>query len=148
MAADGKIDEREVNIIRTMCEASPYFEGFDHIHEINHLVNMVNENSNEFFQHYFTELENSVLSEEEELTVIDFSIKTINADDTIEYQEIKIFKNIRHRLSVSNESILTRFPNIDYFIEEDIASNSNLSLLAKEFLENASIPNLELLKID
>jgi hypothetical protein len=38
----------------------------------------------------------STLTEQEELTLIDFAIQTIKADEQIEYSEIKFFKNIRH----------------------------------------------------
>jgi hypothetical protein len=61
-------------------------------------------------------LEKSTLTEQEELTLIDFAIQTIKADEQIEYSEIKFFKNIRHRLKISDNNILAVFPDIEQFL--------------------------------
>ena len=90
----------------------------------------------------------STLTENEELILIDFAIQTIKADEQIEYSEIKFFKNIRHRLKVSDENILAVFPDIEQFLEEDIVTESFLDKITSQYLEAAELPQFELITID
>ena len=90
----------------------------------------------------------STLTEQEELTLVDFAIQTIKADEQIEYSEIKFFKNIRHRLKVSDDSILAVFPAIEQFLEEDIVTESFLDKITNQYLEAAELPQFELISID
>jgi hypothetical protein len=46
MASDGKIDAREIDIIRTMCAEKTLLNDFNQ--EINHLISKINKNSNLF----------------------------------------------------------------------------------------------------
>ena len=96
MASDGHIDNREIALIKTMCANSPLFQDFNFQEEINSLVSQINSKGMEFISLYFDQLSKFTLTEKEELTLIDFAIQTINADEQIEYSEIKFFKNIRH----------------------------------------------------
>ena len=148
MASDGHIDNREIALIKTMCENSPLFKDFNFQEEINQLVNKINRRGKEFIQHYFDLLNKAELSEQEELTLIDFAIQTVNADEQIEYSEIKFFKNIRHRLKVSDENILAVFPDIEQFLEEDIVTESFLDKITSQYLEAAELPQFELISID
>src|SRR5690242_14316094 len=106
MASDGHIDKREVDLIKSMCEKSSLFVNFNFLEEINVLIEKINTKGKEFISYYFDLLASSSLSEQEELTLIDFAIKTIMADEQIEYSEIKFFKSICHRLKISDEKIL------------------------------------------
>lgn len=143
MASDGKIDKREVELIKKMCERSPIFNDFDFSKEINILLEKINNRGSEFIQYYFDLLNNTVLSEEEELNIIDFAIKTINADDVIEYSEVKFFKAIRKCLNVSDENILASFPNLDTYLEEDIDTESKLDKLVNNYLKSIELPQFE-----
>jgi len=148
MASDGNIDKREIALIKTMCEKSPLFANFNFEEEINTLVNKINTRGKEFISYYFDLLGKSSLTEKEELTLIDFAIQTIKADEQIEYSEIKFFKNIRHRLKVSDENILAVFPDIEQFLEEDIVTESFLDRITKQYLDTAELPQFELISID
>lgn len=148
MASDGHIDNREIALIKTMCENSPLFKDFNFQEEINSLVNKINTRGKEFISYYFELLDKSTLTEKEELTLIDFAIQTIKADEQIEYSEIKFFKNIRHRLKVSDDSILAVFPDIEQFLEEDIVTESFLDKITNQYLESAELPQFELISID
>jgi uncharacterized tellurite resistance protein B-like protein len=148
MASDGNIDKREIALIKTMCENSPLFKGFNFQEEINSLVNKINIRGKEFISYYFELLSKSSLTEKEELTLIDYAIQTIKADEQIEYSEIKFFKNIRYRLKVSDENILAVFPDIEQFLEEDIVTESFLDKITKQYLETAELPQFELISID
>jgi uncharacterized tellurite resistance protein B-like protein len=148
MAADGHIDPREVALIKSMCEQSSLFKDFDFQTEINTLVNKINTRGKEFIQYYFELLNQTCLTQQEELTLIDFAIKTINADEQVEYSEIKFFKNIRHRLKISDEDILSVYPDIEQFLEEDIITESYLDKITKQYLETTDFPEFELISID
>ena len=100
MAADGNIDDREISLIKSMCEKSPLFTNFNFKEEINQLVGKINSGGKTFIQYYFDLLKQTQLSEQEELTLIDFAIQTINADEQIEYSEIKFFKNMMSKFFV------------------------------------------------
>ena len=147
MASDGHIDNREIALIKKMCEKSPWFKDFNFLEEINSLVNKINTRGKEFISYYFDLLKNSSLSEQEELTLIDFAIQTINADEQIEYSEIKFFKNIRYRLKVSDENILAVYPDIEQFLEEDIITESFLDKITNQYLEAAVLPQFELISV-
>ena len=148
MASDGNIDKREIALIKTMCKDSPLFKDFNFEEEINNLVTKLNTNGKDFISYYFDLLKHSTLTEQEELTLIDFAIKTIKADEQIEYSEIKFFKNIRHRLKVSDENILAVFPDIEQFLEQDIITESFLSKITSNYLDDLAFPKFELINID
>jgi uncharacterized tellurite resistance protein B-like protein len=148
MASDGHIDSREIALIKTMCENSTLFKDFNFQEEINSLLNKINTRGKEFISHYFNLLGKSTLTEKEELTLIDFAIQTIKVDEQIEYSEIKFFKNIRHRLKISDENILAVFPDIEQFLEEDIVIESFLDKITSQYLEAAELPHFDLISID
>jgi uncharacterized tellurite resistance protein B-like protein len=144
MASDGHIDSKEITMINSLCEKSPFFENFNFQNEINELVVKINANSKEFIKNYFDVLKSTELSEKEELAIIDFAIQTIYADEQVEYAEIKFFKNIRHRLNISDEAILsvyeTVYPDIEMFLEQDIITETFLEKITSQYLESAELP--------
>src|SRR6185312_14215509 len=99
----------------------------------------------DFISDYFGLLKESSLSEQEELTLIDFAINTIQADEIIEYAEIKFFKVIRNSLKISDENILFVYPDIEQFLEKDIITESYLERITNQYLEVAELPQFELL---
>jgi len=151
MACDGDIDPREVDAIKSMCEKLPIFENFDFQTEANILIKKINEQGKEFFLSYFNLLKKAILTEEEELTLIDIAIQVIWADEIVQYSEIKFFKNIRHRLKVSDEKILERFSeveDIERFLEKEIETESLLGKITSQYLDIAQLPEFELMSFD
>ena len=130
-----------------MCEKSPLFTNFNFKEEINQLVGKINSGGKSFIQYYFDLLKQTQLNEEEELTLIDFAIQTINADEQIEYSEIKFFKNIRHRLNVSDEKILARFPDIEQYLEDDIITDTFLDKITSQYFEISELPQFDSISI-
>ncbi|HRE22864.1 MAG TPA: TerB family tellurite resistance protein [Bacteroidia bacterium] len=147
MAADGHIDTREISLIKSMCEKSPLFSNFNFQEEINQLVDKINSGGKTFIKYYFDLLKQTQLSEQEELTLIDFAIQTINSDEQVEYSEIKFFKNIRHRLNVSDEKILARFPDIEQYLEDDIITDTFLDKITSQYFEATELPQFDLINI-
>jgi len=145
MVSDGDIDKREIALIKTMCENSPLFANFNFEEEINNLVTKLNTKGKDFIIYYFDLLKQSVLTEQEELTLIDFAINTIKADDLIEYSEINFFKIIRHNLKINDEKILTAYPSIEQFLEQDIITESYLEKITNQYLDTTELPQFELI---
>ena len=148
MASDGNIDQREITLIKSMCEKSGLFKDFNFQEEINQLVTKLNEKGKAFIQHYFDLLKQTSLSAQEELTLIDFALQTINADEQVEYAEIKFFKNIRHRLNISDEKILEKFPDIEDWLEQDIITDSFLDKITSQYFETTELPQFDLVSIE
>jgi hypothetical protein len=147
MAADGNIDDREIILIKSLCEKSILFSNINFNEEMNLLVGKINNGSKIFIQHYFDLLAQTNLNEEEELTLIDFAIQTINADEQVEYSEIKFFKNIRHRLKVSDEKILEHFPGIELYLEQDIITEGFLDKITSQYFEVTELPQFDLISL-
>jgi uncharacterized tellurite resistance protein B-like protein len=148
MASDGHIDDKEVALIKSMCEKSLLFNNVNIEDEINQLVIKINSGGKVFIKDYLNLLENTTLSENDELILIDFAIQTIKADEQNDYSEIKFFKNIRHRLKVSDDVILNTYPDIEMFLEEDISTESSLDKITNHYLENIELPQFKLITID
>lgn len=79
--------------------------------------------------------------------MIDFAIQTINADEQIEYSEIKFFKNIRHRLNVSDEKILALIPDIEQYLEDDIITDTYLDKITSQYFEISELQQFDLISI-
>ena len=60
------------------------------------------------------------MNETEQLLIVSLTIKAIEADNRIEYAEVKFFKKIRSRLTISDEAILAEHPNKEVFLLPDI----------------------------
>lgn len=146
MASDGDIDSKEVKTIESLCSKSEWFKNFDFKQEINNLIEAINAGGILFIQSFLNDLENANLSEKEEIETLDFAIKTIYADEKVEYSEVKFFKTIRHRLKISDDSIRQYFPELDdNFIEVDIKTDTLLEDLTKQFIETANIPEFDII---
>lgn len=145
MASDGNIDKKEIALIKKMCEKSPVFVDFDFKKEINALVSKLNANGKDFINYYFGLLRDAELTKEQELTLIEFAVNTIKADDLIEYSEIKFFKVIRHNLKVTDEQILEIHSDIESWLEDDIVVESNIDKLINQYFEISKLPQFELI---
>jgi hypothetical protein len=143
MASDGHIDDQEISIIKTMCANTSLFNDFNFEDEINNLIVKINNDGVQFLSYYLDLINNSNLTEKEELLLIDFAINTIKADHKIEYSEMKFFKNIRHRLSLTNDTILTFFPDFEDFLEDDVVSNPKLDSFTSDFINSTILPKFE-----
>jgi uncharacterized tellurite resistance protein B-like protein len=146
LASDGNIDQREVSLLKAVFAEKEHYNDLNFEEKLNSFIKIYNEKGKQFFTFYFDLLKESNLTEDEELTLIDIAIKTINADELIEYSEIKFFKIIRHNLKISDEKILAVFPDIEQFLEKDIITESYLEKITNQYLAVAELPKFELLK--
>ena len=96
------------------------FSSIDVENKLNDYVEQINKQGKGFLFGYLSDVTNAALSENEEMEIVKIAIQTIEADNKIEYSEISFFKKIRQRLNVSDETILTTFPDKEDYLLPDI----------------------------
>jgi hypothetical protein len=143
MACDGDIDKQEIALLKELHRKKKLFGEIDLIKTLDELFLEINKDSYKFIRNYFDELSASKLSQQDELKIIEIAIDTIKADNKIEYSEIRFFKVIRSKLTISNDSILTIHPDYEEFLEQDIISVSYLLKLQNDYLDVETIPLFE-----
>lgn len=120
MACDGDIAKEEVKLLHDLIVNTDLFKGLDAEVTLKKYVDSINENGVAFLNQYLSEVAEGKLSKEEQLCLVDLAFKTIEADNRIEYSEVKFFKKIRVRLSLTDEDILAKYPDKEDFLQLDI----------------------------
>ena len=87
---------------------------------LNNYVEQINKEGQNFLKRYLAEVADATLSDNDQIALVDIAIKMIEADNQILYSEVKFFKKIRRRLSVSDESILAALPQTEDYLLPDI----------------------------
>lgn len=120
MACDGDIAKEEVALVNDITSNQESFRDLNIEATINDYIAAINVKGTLFLKQYLKELEAQHLSAEEQMIIVNFAIQTIYADSKIEYSEVKFFKKIRSRLSLTDEQILAKHPDIEDFLLPDI----------------------------
>ena len=138
MACDGNIAKEEIELVNAITSKQELFKDLGIETKINEYVASINAKGALFLKQYLKELEVQELSIEEQMRIVDFAIKTILADSKIEYSEVKFFKKIRSRLSLTDEQILTKHQDIEHFLLPDI------NVIEDPELDNVIFENINL----
>ena len=157
MVCDGEIDNNEIDLIKSLFSSSSLQATTNIDLMINQFISEINRQGNDFLRLFLKDLRIAMLTEEEELKLIDFCLKTIYSDFDVKYSEFKFFKIIRSKLKVSNETILEKFPandvfleesfeiikeklpSIEQFLEEDIITEKYVESLKDDFFSNSTL---------
>lgn len=123
MVCDGNIAPEEVELVKGLVKGSKLFADFDVDEHLNAFITEVNENGAKFLSRYLNELAGFGLDKDSQMDIVNLAFQTIEADSVIEYSEIKFFKKIRSRLSLTDEEILERYPDKEDFLLPDINVN-------------------------
>lgn len=148
MVCDGDIDKSEIELIKKYHIKKKAFGNIAIEKEMKRLVDAINLDSNHFIREYFEELSQVELSKENELKIIEIAIDIIEADEKIEYNEIRFFKIIRSKLKIANEEILEVYPHMEEYLETDIISESYLTNLQYGFFDSSHLPQFRSLEND
>ena len=120
MACDGEIAKEEFELVKYLSSEYDIFSEVEIETCLNKWISSINENGALFLKEFLNELSEANLSASEQMLVVDFAIRTIEADKRIEYSEIKFFKKIRNRLSITDEKILEKYPDSEDYLLPDI----------------------------
>lgn len=120
IACDGNIATEEVDMVRDLCAKDRIFHNLDSEVYLNSWITEINEQGGAFLQTYLKEINSVELNEQEQLLLVSLAIKAIEADNSIEYAEVKFFKKIRSKLTISDEAILAEHPDKEDFLLPDI----------------------------
>lgn len=118
MACDGSIDDSEIAEIKNMADNEIYFMGFDIEKPFEETLRYIKENGKNAINEYLSELSQHELNSKQELLLIEVLIRTIESDNKIEGSEIKFLQMVKSKLSVTEETIITQFPQqMKYLID-------------------------------
>ncbi|WP_455943834.1 TerB family tellurite resistance protein [Leyella stercorea] len=120
IACDGNIATEEVDMVRDLCAKDKIFHNLDSEEYLNSWITEINEQGGVFLQTYLKEINSVELNKQEQLLLVSLAIKVIEADNSIEYAEVKFFKKIRSKLTISDEAILAEHPDKEDFLLPDI----------------------------
>lgn len=120
MACDGDIASEEVQVLRELIANTDLFKELDVEVVLKKYVDSINKDGVSFLNNYLSDIAEDALSKEEQMCLVDLAFKTIEADKRIEYSEVKFFKKIRVRLSLTDEEILAKYPDKEDFLLPDI----------------------------
>jgi uncharacterized tellurite resistance protein B-like protein len=135
MTSDGKIDKREIDIIKKLEADTPLFKNINFLQEFNYLIKNLVLKGNELYNSFFYQLDRAEFTVEEELILINVLLQTIYADEEIDYTEVNFFKKVRLHLKVSDERILQEYPDISSFLEEDINAEISVEVMINNFFD-------------
>ncbi len=119
-ACDGSIAPEEIELVNNLTKRTNLFDGLDIENKLNSYVAQINQCGMTFINEFISTLYTADLSDEEQLKIVDIAIKTIESDAKIEYSEVKFFKKLRAALSISDDKILDRIPEIEDYLLPDI----------------------------
>lgn len=142
MACDQAIDAKEVGHIQHRAQERSLFGGLDLAAELKRLQIEVNAQGYGFFRNYFAEIATASLDKSQQLQLLEAAIDMIEANDEIEYTEIKFVKLIRSELSVTDEEVLTANPAHSEYLKQDVVSPSYKEKLMSQFFVDDTFPVL------
>lgn len=126
MACDGEIASEELELLNSFSKKEQLFNSLNISDEFDRCFTILKDIGDDFIKSYFQAIETIKLTEEEKLCIVDVAVKTILADNKVEYSEIKFFKSLVSSLNMSKDVILKNVSNIeDYWLEEDLSSGSD-----------------------
>lgn len=147
MACDGEVAESEVAEMKEMLANSPYFDNLDHETELRLAFADLKQNGLKSIQMFFQTLEDTDLSERQELQLVEVLVRMAQADDKIDDNELVFMHNIKSRLKkLSDEKLIVHFPrHIDILLNLGKFSakplQSNLETIDLSAFDNLSLTN-------
>lgn len=135
MACDGDIASEELEVIKGLSD----FEGININPILDDYKRQLMRDGSKYLKSYLDEVKRASLDEDEECELARIAIKTIEADLSVEYNEVAFFKKIRKRLKVSDERLLevipenSIMPDREDYLMPDISDENDFTLWADTF---------------
>ena len=141
MTCDGHIHKKEIELIRKIARENELFGGVKIDNELDTLIMGINAMGLEFLKDYFKMIENADLDKDQEIQLVKMAVRTLLADQRLDYNEKKFFKIFRSLLSLSDKEIKEACPEIsEEFFERDIFTHAYLSQLFDDYFSHMDIP--------
>ena len=122
MACDGDIAPDEIDVLRDFVEKDEAFKGYDVQSEVNKCIVDINDQGVSYLAGYLKEVADADLDDESAIKLVTIAIRMIEADNKIEYSEVRFFKRIRNELKISDDKLYEVFPDKeDYFLPDIMA---------------------------
>lgn len=144
---DGKIADEEISLIKEMND-----KGVFHVDDLNTeldaLIVELNDKGKDFMKSYLDMVEKADISEGEALKLLKVAVKTIYADNIVEYSEVKFFRALRvHLHNISDAAILENIPEIeDFWLEAD--AKSDAGSIERDYFDSIVLKKFELKKTE
>lgn len=133
MACDGEIAKEEVETLKQLSQDQVLFGNEDINLVLPIIMDSLSKYGYDFVKSYLELLDKADFDEQQEIKILDVATKTIYADKKVEYDEIKFFKTIRHKLNISDDQILSQIEGVeDYWLSAD-AQDANVAALEMNF---------------
>ena len=127
MACDGDIAADEIDLLRGFFKEDESWKDFDVQSILNNYIIEINERGGAFLVDFLRQVADADLDDDSALKLVDVAIRMIEADNKVEYSEVKFFKRIRQELKVSDEKLYDTFPDKDVFFLPDITAPDELN---------------------
>ncbi|WP_420582700.1 TerB family tellurite resistance protein [Reichenbachiella sp.] len=148
MTCDGHISPKEVDFLKKLAKEKVDLTGIDIDKELNQMIELINLKNLDFFDDYFKKLNNSTLTEEQELLLLESAIQTITADDKVKREEINFLKILRTALKSPDQKILDKFPKIGKnFIHKDAFTDIYIKELYSNYFKESTLPMFDLSQV-
>lgn len=144
MACDQHIDAKEMAHIHQRAGEKALFGGLDLEGELKRLESDLNAQGYGFFRSFFSELAVAGLDKDQELRLLAASIDMVEANEEIEYAEVKFVKLIRAELKVSDEDILAANPAHSEYLKQDVIASDHREKLVSQFFLDQDFPTLQI----
>lgn len=128
MASDGTIAPEEIEILNNDIISKPAFESINAPDILKEYTTALSSTGKSFISGYLSDVANANLSKEDALELIEVAFSTIEADNEIEYAEVAFFKKIRALLPISDDEILSQWPDKEEFLLPDIMDKMPLEI--------------------
>ncbi|MDW3209000.1 MAG: TerB family tellurite resistance protein [Reichenbachiella sp.] len=149
MTCDGHISPKEIDFLKQMAKEKVDLTGIDIDKELNQMIELINLKGLDFFDDYFKKLNNSTLTEEQELLLLESAIQTITADDKVKREEINFLKILRTALKSPDQKILDKFPKIGKnFIHKDAFTDIYIKELYSNYFKESTLPMFDLSQVN
>lgn len=148
MTCDGHIAPKEVEFIKELAKEKVDLSGLDVDKEMSQMIELINLKGLDFFDDYFKKVNNSDLTEEQEILLLESAIQTITADDKVKQEELNFLKILRTTLKSPDQKILDKFPKIGKdFIHKDAFTDIFIKELYSNYFKQKTLPTFDLSQV-
>lgn len=120
IASDGTVAPEELELLHKVITSKRIVNVVDAKERLKEYANSLMSSGTAFLNEYLSEVKQSNFDDNDALDILEIAFGAIEADNEIEYSEIAFFKKIRNCLSISDGTILAKWPDKEDYLQPDI----------------------------